>query len=454
MNVVGDDDKLRQKQVTLTGTRPLFVDLVKKTRLDSGREIKVFLKPPSPPPAGTATAMSGASPAAADGTRATHLAARPTSADAFASPSDTARKDDAGGADGNAGSGLGGNLQIERLLAYRDVHFLAPNRRMEAREWLDAPFIEVDPPTPTDTTDAAGMDEPANAATDADAPPSPDSTQSQPKVEGPATTPAAGTVAAKESEPQTPAEPGMTGVADRIWAKVALPRGKGIDSEKSQRREKKKAARAAKVASALAATDAAATESTTASPAAAAPKEAEADVREAWLTGNVAIHQDVEPDPNKKDKAKPQGNDIFGEAVYLDNKGKGKAIAQVYHRDPTNPTSIPGPIRWAKVSTDDMIVYGETLWMDQEQDKIWALGPGVLNQWTDRAMLSDKSPEPKPDPELAAARAVAMADDPPAAARCRPGSEGNRRAATFPPGRRRRPSPGPAPAARLATRTC
>ena len=168
----------------------------------------------------------------------------------------------------------------------------------------------------------------------------------------------------------------------------------------------------------------------------------------------MAIHQDVEPDPNKKDKAKPQGNDIFGEAVYLDNKGKGKANAQVYHRDPTNPTPIPGPIRWAKVATDDMIVYGEILWMDQEQDKIWAFGPGVLNQWTDRAMLTDKSPEPKPDADVAArADAVAMADGPPRRGR-RPGSDGNRGQRRCPPGRRRRPSPGPAPAARSATRTC
>ena len=31
MNVAGDDGKLKQKQVTLTGTRPYFVDLQKKT---------------------------------------------------------------------------------------------------------------------------------------------------------------------------------------------------------------------------------------------------------------------------------------------------------------------------------------------------------------------------------------------------------------------------------------
>src|SRR5262249_42208179 len=156
VNVVGDDDKLRQKQVTLTGTRPFFVDLVKKTSLDSGREIKVFLKPPSTPPDGTATAMSGASAVAADGTRATHLAARPASAGASGATSDTGKKDDSSGVDGDANSGLGGNLQIERLLAFRDVHFLAPNRRMEARESLDAPFIEVDPPPPTETTPTDG----------------------------------------------------------------------------------------------------------------------------------------------------------------------------------------------------------------------------------------------------------------------------------------------------------
>ena len=200
VNVVGDDEKLRQKQVTLTGTRPFFMDLVKKTSLDSGREIKVFLKPPSPPPAAPPRPWPAASPVAADGARATHLAARPTSAEPSTSPSDTAREAEASGADEQrSDSGLGGNLQIERLLAYRDVHFLAPNRRMEAREWLDAPFIEVDPPPATDATPAAGMDDPANAAEDAEAPPSPDSTDgAQPKVEGPARTPAAGEVAAKE----------------------------------------------------------------------------------------------------------------------------------------------------------------------------------------------------------------------------------------------------------------
>ena len=58
----------------------------------------------------------------------------------------------------------------------------------------------------------------------------------------------------------------------------------------------------------------------------------------------MALHQDVPPDPDKKDQAKPKGNDVFGEAVYLDNRGKGKVNARVYYRDPTAPTAL-GPAR-------------------------------------------------------------------------------------------------------------
>ena len=145
--VVWIDDKLRQKQVTLTGTRPFFKDLVKKTSLDSGREIKVFLKPPSPPPASSTTAMTGclAGRRAMPPLTENHPPARPTSADAFASPSDTARKDEASDADGNAGSGLGGDLQIERLLAYRDVHSWPPTAGWRLANRSMRPFIEVDP---------------------------------------------------------------------------------------------------------------------------------------------------------------------------------------------------------------------------------------------------------------------------------------------------------------------
>jgi hypothetical protein len=419
VNVVGVDGKLAQKQVTLTGARPFFVDVMKKTSLDSGQEIKVFLKPRTSTPAGqTSVTMAQTG---TDGSVTTHSAAKPTGAalagDAFATgPENPARDGSASsGNDASLTSGLGGSLQIERLLAYRDVHFVAPNRRMEARVWLDAPFIEVDPPPVTESSSEAKTEGSAANSPVAEAPPSPGpadpSTKADnPKVEEPK---AEAPGAAKDAEPQTPDEPAMTGVADRIVAKVALPRGKALDGGKSSRRAKSAPRTQAP------SPDPDATDEIEESAAAAQPtsesKEAEADIREAWLRGNVSLHQDKAPDPDKKDQPKPKGNDITGEAVYFDNQGKAKVKARVYHRDPTNPVPLPGPIHWARVSNDDKIVYGEVIWMDQEKDKVWAYGPGVLSQWTDRALFTDKAPESKPAEEGAGSPTPTTAAGTPAA---------------------------------------
>jgi hypothetical protein len=403
VNVAEPDGTLKQKQVTLTGTRPFFVDLNKKTSLDAAEQIKVFLKPNSSAPA--ASAPLAAAPTGANRPDATYMAAKPTAGDAFAAEGATTPKDAAGGTDSGATSGLGGSLQIERLLAYRDVHFRAPNRRMEARVSLDAPFIEYDPTPANDASQASEGDGSANAGQDGQDPPSPGSSDGAAGSQDAAKDQPATAVAAKDAEPQTPAEATMTGVANRIFAKVAVPRGKGLDADKSKRR-KEKTTKGAKAGSRLAATDTTASGPAPTSAAASQPKEPEAEIREAWLQGNVALHQDAKPDPEKKGQAKPQGDDIYGEAVYLENKGEGKLSARVYHRDPTDPTPLLGPIRWAKVSTDDKIIYGEILWMDQEHDKLWAYGPGTLIQWTDRALLTDKVPEPKPGQASAAGPAL------------------------------------------------
>jgi hypothetical protein len=37
--------------------------------------------------------------------------------------------------------------------------------------------------------------------------------------------------------------------------------------------------------------------------------------------------------------------------------------------------------------------------MDQEHDKVWGDGPGTLTQWTDRALLTDRAPEPTATPD-------------------------------------------------------
>ena len=63
-----------------------------------------------------------------------------------------------------------------------------------------------------------------------------------------------------------------------------------------------------------------------------------------------------------------------------------------------------------------MITFGQTLWMDQEHDKVWANGPGTLLQWTDRALMTDKTPEPQPAAEEGAGTpAATMAARKPAA---------------------------------------
>ncbi len=335
VNVAGPGGKtLQQKQVTLTGTRPLFVDLAKKTSIDAGQEIKVYLKPKTPPPTPPAPAVAARPPAPA--------------ADAFADGAGAGAKPATATSGAAADSGLGGSLQIERLLAFKDVHLKAPNRRMEAREWLDAPFIEVDPEPVTDADAEARVEKPAADGADADGPPAADSADSadgppraddadKAPAQGQAAAPAAATPAAQEAAPPPQAEPAMNGVADRIWAKVAMPRGKALDPAKEKRRKKAKAGEATP-AIAAATEDAGADAKEAEAP---KQKEAEADIREAFLRGNVSLHQDVPPDPNKKGQAKPQGNDVFGEAVYLDNRGKGKVNAKVYYRDPTQPTRAP-----------------------------------------------------------------------------------------------------------------
>ena len=406
VNVAGPDGKLRQKQVTLTGTRPFFVDLAKKTSIDAGQEIKVYLKPKTPPPTPPAPALAAAPQGGADGADATRVAARPPApaADAFADVAGASPKPAASRSGAAADSGLGGSLQIERLLAFEDVHLKAPNRRMEAREWLDAPFIEVDPEPVANANAEARVETPAADGAEADGPPAADSADGPPRADDADKAPAQGqaaatpaakdamSTAAQEAAPP-PAEPAMNGVADRIWAKVALPRGKALDPAKEKRQRRRRPARRPPAIAATTTEDAGADAKVAEAP---REKEAEADIREAFLRGNVSLHQDVPPDPNKKGQAKPQGNDVFGEAVYLDNRGKGKVNAKVYYRDPEQPTPRPGPIPWAKVSTDDMTIRGEIIWMDQEHDKIRAYGPGKLTQWTDRGLMTDKMAEPKP----------------------------------------------------------
>ena len=86
------------------------------------------------------------------------------------------------------------------------------------------------------------------------------------------------------------------------------------------------------------------------------------------MRGNVALHQDPAA-------GKTKGQEASGEAVYLDNRGKDKALTVVYQRDPGEKTRRPGPIPRARVENDE--------------NKITCAGFITFNQETDQASRPD-----------------------------------------------------------------
>ena len=404
-NVLGPESQLLQKKITLTGSRPYFVDTVKKASVDSAELIYLWLKPK------TATKTGAASPVGGPGTV---LATSPTSpaVDAFAEPENATSSPPAN--DGKSKSATiadvgGSGLQIERLQAFRDAHFLAPEKRMEARDVLDASFVEAEPVVQVASNTPASGDDTTSTDGPDDGPPAEAPPVSEPtKVEGQAPS----TVVAQDA-PEKP--PAMTGVADRIWAKVALKPGSEFEAGSNRKRTAKTTKPEV------------APVTTVGSAKATAPGsgDADTDIREAWLWGNVTLHQESPPEkPVNPDgsKAKPKTQDVNGEAVYMDNyRGKGKMLARVYHRDPNGPAR-PGPWPLATVASDDKTIRSTLIRTDQEHDKVWCDGPGELTQLTERSLFTDKKSEPKPEADGSSSDAAdpgSMADAPEAGNRIR-----------------------------------
>ncbi len=354
LNETGPDGAIEQKIIDLTGTRPCFIDKLQESTLDSGRLIKVWLKPKPPEPAKVATG-----PALDRQLTATSLAvqlgdkpaesASPSPPDPAATPS---------------GLGLGGGgFRIDRLLAFRDAHLTAPGKTLTARKRLDAEFIEEKPPKPTPA--------PAPAATP-----------------GEPTTPAEGDEQAPEAapEPAAPEPPPrlVVGSADRVWAKVAqLP-------------EPPVPASTGAPTSSPSPTPSGASTATTASAAPARSNPgglgSRSEVRKVWMFGGVALHQDPEP-PHT------QADEVYGDAVYLENPGPNKAITHVYQRDPTEDPPRPGPLPLAWILTDERSIKGEVIRINQATDQAWVDGPGTSTQLADRAFLSDKAPDADETPD-------------------------------------------------------
>jgi hypothetical protein len=305
-NELAANGKIKQKIIVLTGKRPCIDDRARSASIDSAKSIKVLLMPKI----GQATQDASV---------------------------------DAGGFD------------IKRVLAYRDVHLLAPAKTMTAREWLDADFVQVAPTPPaTDQLPAPPALAEANTR----------NTEDVSGEIGSNTTPAGDEAVASDVAPTRPGEPPMIGSAERIWVKVEMKPKPSSLVANGNRPEK--------------------TKNTSASKSKTSSQDSElgdktSEIREAWLWGSVALHQDPA-------EGKTVGKEASGEALYLDNQGEGKAITYIYQREPDEAAYLPGPLPVARAANDDKIITGAgIIAMNQGTDQAWVEGSGTITQFTKRS---------------------------------------------------------------------
>jgi hypothetical protein len=266
-----------------------------------------------------------------------------------------------------------GGYQIRRLLALNDAHLVAPSKNLTARQRLDADFVPAPKPEAVVTRSTApGPVEPGAGPT--------------------AAAPAGGPDAQAENKPpeqSKPAEPNMIAVADSVEATIVV-----VSSPEDSRNKSKPTGKAGTRTLSSAANPGGDPDSTY-------------EVRDARLFGRVRLHQDPSP-------GKTKGQDASGEALILHNEGPGKAIFNLFHRDPRVKLAAgasPPRMPLAEVITDDQTIKGERIGVNQNTDEAWVYGPGQLIQLTDRNLMTDKTEEtPAQDPDKAGGEAVAAKD--------------------------------------------
>ncbi len=346
-NRVGPDGKVEEKIVDLTGNRPCFIDKVKEASLDSAQIIRVHLKPKPAPEKKPATVQD----------------------DLTTSATGAETKSGAGDHRESRPKAESAGFQINRLLALNDVHLHAPGKNFTASERLDAEFVDAEPSSKAPGTPAQAEDAANSQATKPQKPQGddPDAAQSQDAGQN------QGAPAGDNQPARAAPEPPMTGSADRMWLRVAME--PEAISKKGSRKRTDGTDPATGPATALGAPGALGSNS---------------EVRKLWMFGSVSLHQDPAA-------GKIKGNDASGDALYLDNRGEGKALTYIYQRDPTEDPPRPGPLPLAWVSTEDRLVKGEVIRVNQETDQAWVDGPGTSTQLTDRGFLTDKSPETDAD---------------------------------------------------------
>jgi hypothetical protein len=362
-NVLGNEGQLVRKTIDLTGNRPCFIDKLKETSLDSALLIRVWLKPKSARGSQHEALSSGRTAGRAASDKAVAATAAGTGQTLPATP---AAHEVTHSAEANkAGADLGGgNLQMERLLAVRDVHMLAPTKTMTARQRLDAEFVEA-PATPAPAaTPAAGDAVSSSVRANPEAAKANNGSSASPAHNGaaleqePTRGESSGQVASGGQAAKKPAEPPMVGSAEQIWA--------SLDLEPSPNHGTGATKPAAATGGSSARTTTASTRRSSA--------ETKATIRKVWMFGNVALHQDP-------GEGKSKGQEASGEALYLDNRGENRATTYVYQRDPTEKGYLPGPLPPAWVEDEDKTVKAAgIIKMNQETDQFWVEGPGTFVQ--------------------------------------------------------------------------
>ncbi len=310
-NQLGPDGQVKQKIIVLSGSRPCFIDALKKTSLDSASTIWVWLKPKpasgqepaARPPRHPAALPGTGTPAATPIIMASSRATAP-------SPSSASTQTKAGddrSADGDLG---GGGFQIDRLVALRDVHLLAPSKTMTARERLDADFVDA-PPTVVASAPTTKAESTPNSPASEHRPAASPSRPSPGTWVGTELSPGRGSKSGTNAIDRTPHDRlGRTNLGQDCPGSGIEPRRR-IQSNRTTK-----------------------TTSTSGAPG------SNAEVREVWMWGNVALHQDPAA-------GKTKGQEASGEAIYLDNRGKDKAQHRRLSKRPgrKDATAWPPPAR-------------------------------------------------------------------------------------------------------------
>ena len=87
---------------------------------------------------------------------------------------------------------------------------------------------------------------------------------------------------------------------------------------------------------------------------------------------------------------------------------RARRLTYIYQRDPTEDPPRPGPLPLAWVSTEDRLLKGEVIRVNQETDQAWVDGPGTSTQLTARGFLTDKAHDDGTDPAASPGRRTAL----------------------------------------------